>query len=160
MIPTGPAPEVSEIRVRVNYSETDQMGVVYHARYLVWLDVARTEHLRQCGMSYRELEAAGLRLAVAEVGLRYRQSARFDDPLRVRCWVRDLASRRVEFGYVVEHADDGRLLVTAATALLALDVTMRPTRLPDAVRRVLRPIADPVPLQLPGRSRTPSGADA
>ena len=74
------APEVSEIRVRVNYSETDQMGVVYHARYLVWLDVARTEHLRQCGMSYRELEAAGLRLAVAEVGLRYRQSARFDDP--------------------------------------------------------------------------------
>ena len=143
-------PDISEIRVRVNYSETDQMGVVYHARYLVWLDVARTEHLRQCGMSYRELEAAGLRLAVAEVGVRYRQSARFDDPLRVRCWVRDLASRRVEFGYVVEHGDDGRLLVTA----------MRPTRLPDAVRRVLRPISDPVPLQLPGRSRTSSGVDA
>ena len=64
------SPDISEIRVRVNYSETDQMGVVYHARYLVWLDVARTEHLRQRGMSYRELEAAGLRLAVAEVGVR------------------------------------------------------------------------------------------
>ncbi|MGH7536645.1 MAG: acyl-CoA thioesterase, partial [Gemmatimonadales bacterium] len=57
-------PGVSEIRVRVNYSETDQMGVVYHARYLVWLDIARTDHLRLSGMSYRELEASGLRLAV------------------------------------------------------------------------------------------------
>ncbi len=157
----SPAPsDVSEIVVRVNYSETDQMGVVYHARYLVWLDVARTEHLRQCGMSYRELEAAGLRLAVSEVGVRYRQSARFDDQLRIRCWVRDLASRRVEFGYAVEHADDGRLLVTAATALLALDAAMRPTRLPDGVRQVLRPIPDPVPLQLSGRKRTPSSVDA
>jgi acyl-CoA thioester hydrolase len=144
------SPDVSEIRVRVNYSETDQMGVVYHARYLVWLDVARTEHLRLSGMSYRELEAAGTRLVVAEVAVRYRQSARFDDPIRVRCWVRDLASRRVEFGYAVEQADEGRLLATAVTALLALDSTMRPARLPAAVRQVLRVVPDPVPLQLAG----------
>ena len=51
----------------MNYSETDQMGVAYHAQYLVWLDVARTEHLRACGASYRDLEAEGLRLAVSEV---------------------------------------------------------------------------------------------
>ena len=148
------APEVSEIRVRVNYSETDQMGVVYHARYLVWLDIARTEHLRLAGMSYRELEAAGTRLVVAEVALRFRQSARFDDPIRVRCWVRDLASRRVEFGYAVEHADDGRLLATAVTALFALDVAMRPTRLPPAVRQMLRVVPDPLPLQLAGARRS------
>ena len=69
MRPTCPteSPPISETLVRVNYSETDQMGVVYHARYLVWLDVARTEHLRRSGMSYRELEATGLRLAVSEV---------------------------------------------------------------------------------------------
>ena len=151
--------DISEVKVRVNYSETDQMGVVYHARYLVWLDIARTEHLRLSGMSYRELEAAGLRLAVAEVALRYRQSARFDDEIRVRCWVRDLASRRVEFGYAVAHADDGRLLVTAVTALFALDAAMRPTRLPPAVRQVLRVVPDPVPLQLAG-ARTISAADA
>ena len=157
---SGASPDVSEVRVRVNYSETDQMGVVYHARYLVWFDVARTEHLRRCGMSYRELEAEGLRLVVADVGVRYRQSARFDDQLRIRCWVRDLASRRVEFGYVVEQADDGRLLVTASTALLALDATMRPTRLPEGVRQILRPIPDPVALHLPGRSKAPSGGDA
>ena len=63
---------VSITQVRVNYSETDQMGVVYHARYVVWLDIARTEHLRQAGMSYRELEAMGYRLAVGELAIRYR----------------------------------------------------------------------------------------
>jgi acyl-CoA thioester hydrolase len=137
---------ISETLVRVNYSETDQMGVVYHARYLVWLDVARTEHLRRSGMSYRELEAAGLRLAVSEVAVRYRQPARYDDPIRIRCWVRDVASRRVDFGYAVEHAEDGRLLATASTKLLALDSSMALTRLPESVRQALHPIPDPVKL--------------
>ena len=142
-------PEVSEVLVRVNYSETDQMGVVYHARYLVWFDIARTEHLRRAGMSYRDLEAAGLRLAVGEVAVRYRQPARYDDPIRVRCWVRDVASRRVDFGYLVEHADEDRLLATGFTSLLTLDRDLRLSRLPEAVRQVLRPIPDPVRLQLP-----------
>jgi acyl-CoA thioester hydrolase len=137
-------PAVSETFIRVNYSETDQMGVVYHARYLVWLDVARTEHLRQCGMSYRELEASGLRLAVSEVAIRYRQPARYDDPIRIRCWVRELASRKVEFGYAVEHAEDARLLATATTSLLALDSTMALGRLHDRVHEVLIMVADPV----------------
>jgi acyl-CoA thioester hydrolase len=132
----------------VNYSETDQMGVVYHARYLVWLDIARTEHLRLAGMSYRDLEARGLRLVVAEVAVRYRQPARYDDRIRVRCWVRDLASRRIDFGYAVERMDDGLLLATAFTSLLALDRTMRFTRLPDAVRGAMRAVPDPVNLQL------------
>jgi acyl-CoA thioester hydrolase len=140
------APTVTETQVRVNYSETDQMGVAYHARYLVWLDVARTEHLRRRGASYRELEAAGLRLAVSEVSVRYRQPARFDDLLRIRCWVRRLQSRRVEFGYAVDHADDGRLLATATVALLALDASMALRRLPAEVARMLTVAADPVRL--------------
>src|SRR3954465_11783067 len=139
-------PEVSETLVRVNYSETDQMGVVYHARYLVWLDIARTEHLRRSGMSYRELETAGLRLVVSEVSVRFRQPARSDDPVRIRCWVREVASRRVDFGYAVEHAEDDRLLATASTSLLALDVAMALARLPEQVRQVLRPIPDPIRL--------------
>ena len=140
------APTVTETLVRVNYSETDQMGVAYHARYLVWLDVARTEHLRRRGASYRELEAAGLRLAVSELCVRYRQPARFDDLLRIRCWVRRLESRRVEFGYAVDHADDGRLLATATVALLALDASMALRRLPAEVARLLTVVADPVRL--------------
>ena len=140
------APTVTETQVRVNYSETDQMGVAYHARYLVWLDVARTEHLRRRGASYRELEAGGLRLAVSDVRVRYRQPARFDDLLRIRCWVRRLQSRRVEFGYAVDHADDGRLLATATVALLALDASMALRRLPAEVARVLTVAPDPVRL--------------
>ncbi|HYF39904.1 MAG TPA: thioesterase family protein [Gemmatimonadales bacterium] len=138
------APFVSETLVRVNYSETDQMGVVYHARYLVWLDVARCDYLRLAGMTYRDLEQQGLRLAVSEVTIRYRQPARYDDPVRIRCWVREVASRRVVFGYAVEHAEEPRLLATAATTLLALDTTMSLSRLPDAVRAALHPIADPI----------------
>jgi acyl-CoA thioester hydrolase len=97
-------------------------------------------------MSYRELEAAGLRLAVSELAVRYRQPARYDDPIRIRCWVRDVASRRVDFGYAIQHAEDGRLLATASTSLLALDASMALTRLPDRVRRMLHPIPDPVKL--------------
>ena len=141
---TVECPQISETLVRVNYSETDQMGVVYHARYLVWLDIARTEHLRQSGMSYAELEASGLRLAVSELNMRYRQPARYDDPIRVRCWVRRVASRKVEFGYAIEHADDGRLLATASTSLLTLNSAMALVRVPDRVRAALLVVSDPV----------------
>lgn len=139
-------PPVSEITVRVNYSETDQMGVVYHARYLVWLDIARTDHLRQAGMSYRELEEQGYRLAVSDLAVRFRQPARYDDLIRVRCWLREVASRRLVFGYAVELADSGRLLATATTTLIMLDAAMRPVRVPSGVAELLRPIADPIRL--------------
>jgi acyl-CoA thioester hydrolase len=143
---TGRQLEISETLVRVNYSETDQMGVVYHARYLVWLDVARCDYLRHSGTSYRDLEESGLRLAVSQLAIRYRQPARYDDLVRIRCWIRDLASRRIEFGYLVEHAEHQRLLATATTTLLALDASMALTRLPEAVRQALHPIPDPVKL--------------
>ena len=84
-MPSPADTRVSEITVRVNYSETDQMGVVYHARYVVWLDMARTEHLRAAGMSYKAVEAMGVRLAVGELAVRFRQPARYDDPVRIRC---------------------------------------------------------------------------
>jgi acyl-CoA thioester hydrolase len=137
-------PGVSEITVRVNYSETDQMGVVYHARYVVWLDMARTEHLRAAGMSYKEVEAMGVRLAVGELSIRYRQAARYDDLVRVRCWVKELGSRRILFGYVVDHADSGQLLATATTAMFSISNDHRPTRLPEQVTRLLAVAADPV----------------
>jgi acyl-CoA thioester hydrolase len=137
-------PRVSEITVRVNYSETDQMGVVYHARYVVWLDMARTEHLRAAGMSYKDVEARGVRLAVGELNVRYRQAARYDDLVRVRCWVRDLGSRRILFGYAIEHAETGELLATATTAMFSINETHRPTRLPDEVTRLLAVAEDPV----------------
>lgn len=137
---------INAVSHRVNYSETDQMGFVYHANYLVWLDIARTEHLRERGVSYKELEAAGIYLAVTDVRVRYRQPARYDDVVQVRCWVRDRASRRVIFGYAVERADTGELLATAETSLIALNSRHALSRIPEHVCDLLEPTADPVRL--------------
>ncbi|HET9294108.1 MAG TPA: thioesterase family protein [Gemmatimonadales bacterium] len=135
---------VSELLVRVNYSETDQMGVVYHARYVVWLDMARTEHLRLSGTTYRELEERGFFLAVGELTMRFRQPAHYDDVVRVRCWVREVASRRVTFGYALEAAESGGLLATAETRMMCLNRNFSPTRIPDDVMKLLHVVPDPV----------------
>lgn len=128
---------------RVNYSETDQMGVVYHARHIVWLDIARTEHLRQVGFSYRELEERGVRLVVTDLSVRYRQALHFDDVVRIRCRVRDAAARRVIFSYLLEHADSGRLVAEAETTLWCLDRAHRSARLPGPVVHALGGAARP-----------------
>ena len=136
---------IATITLRVNYSETDQMGVVYHANYLVWFDRARTEFLRERGLTYRDLELEGFYLAVSEVKVRYRAPARYDDLVQVRCWVRDVASRRATFGYAVER-QAGDLLATAETSLVSLTHQHRLTRMPQHVLALLTPTADPVPL--------------
>lgn len=131
---------VTEVEVRVNYSETDQMGVVYHARYAVWLDIARTEHLRTTGITYRELEEAGFRLVVAALHIEFRQPARYDDPVIVQCWVCERASRKVTFAYTLRHGQTGDLLAWAETPMIVLDAAWRPTRLPDDVAQSLAPV--------------------
>lgn len=138
--------DITAVEMRVRYAETDQMGVAYHTHYLVWCEVARTDHMRRRGVAYRELENQGLRLAVVEASVRYRQPARYDDLLSVRCWVRDVASRRVEFGYAVERAGDNALLATARTALIALDTKHGMSSLPASLRDHLRVTSDPVRL--------------
>lgn len=137
---------ITAIEHRVNYSETDQMGLVYHANYVIWLDMARTEHLRGTGVTYKEMEEQGVYLAVTDLQLRYRRAARYDDLVRVRCWVREVASRQVTFGYAVERAGSGELLATAQTSLMALDRGHSPTRIPEHVRDLLAPTSDPVRL--------------
>jgi acyl-CoA thioester hydrolase len=122
------------------------MGFVYHANYLVWLDMARTEHLRAAGMTYREMEARGVFLTVTDARVRYRRAARYDDLVRIRCWVRELASRRVTFGYAVERAATGELLATAETSLIALDSDRQVGRIPAAVHDLLAATPDPVRL--------------
>lgn len=140
---------ITAIEHRVNYSETDQMGLVYHANYVIWLDMARTEHLRGTGVTYKEMEEQGVYLAVTDLQVRYRRAARYDDLVRVRCWVREVASRQVTFGYAVERAGPNQtteLLATAVTSLMALDRGHSPTRIPEHVRELLAPSSDPVRL--------------
>ncbi len=139
---TGPDITVSPLRVR--YAETDQMGIVHHAVYLIWCELARTDHMREKGINYSNLEAQGLKLPVVDARLRYRAPARYDEVLEVRCWVRDVSSRRVIFGYAVDRVDDGRLLATAQTSLIAVDSNHEITSLPPSVRTKLVSVADPV----------------
>ena len=138
--------EITAVELRVRYAETDQMGVAHHSHYLVWCEVARTDHMRRRGVTYREIETRGLRLAVVSASVRFRQSARYDDLLSVRCWVREVASRRVVFGYAIDRPDDGTLVATAETALIALDAGLRLTSIPDLVRSRLGVVPDPVRL--------------
>jgi acyl-CoA thioester hydrolase len=120
-------------RVRVRYAETDKMGVVYHANYLVWFEIGRTDMLRHAGWSYREMEADGFSLPVVEAFCRYRQSARYDDELDVRTRGMILSPVRVRFDYQVVRAADGNLLAEGHTVHAALDLQGKPARLPQRI---------------------------
>ncbi|CAN5700977.1 thioesterase family protein [soil metagenome] len=130
------------VHTRVRYAETDQMGVVYHANYLVWCEIGRTELMRQHGYPYAEVERTGIRLAVADASLRYSGSARYDDAIRIVTRVSAVQSRTVTFSYEVWRDDDvgSALLVTASTRLIAIDEAGAPKRLPDDMIRRFREI--------------------
>ena len=128
------SPTVS--RVRVRYAETDKMGVVYYANYLVWFEVGRTDLLRESGWSYREMETDGYGLPVIEAHCSYRESARYDDELEVRTTGAMLSPVRVRFAYEIVRAADAATLATGTTVHATLDREGRPCRLPERVRRL------------------------
>jgi acyl-CoA thioester hydrolase len=98
----------AEARIRVRYAETDQMGVVYHANYLVWFEVGRVEFIRQLGMDYKNMEQDdGAMIAVAEVTARYKAPARYDDELTVRTTLAGVRGSIVRFRYVVVRTAKG-----------------------------------------------------
>jgi len=123
----------SATSVRVRYAETDQMGVVYYANYLVWFEVARTDLLRTLGWTYREMEATGVYLPVIEAHCEYRLAARYDDDLTIRTDGR-LASRvRVEFSYEIVLQASSQVAAVGRTVHAATDAEGRPRRLPERV---------------------------
>ena len=125
-------PYLSEFRVR--YAETDQMGVVYHANYLVWCEIGRTDYIRDLGVSYAELERRGIGLAVSDLSIRYHAAARYDDLVRVATTLGPVRSRSIEFDYLITRADTGDRLATASTTLVSIDRDGRLVSLPGDVR--------------------------
>src|SRR3984885_62808 len=101
-------PFVAEARVRVRYAETDQMGVVYHANYLVWFEVGRVEYIRQLGLDYKSMEREeGCGIAVADVSARFKAPAQYDDELVIQTQLLAARGAVVRFGYrIVRVADD------------------------------------------------------
>ncbi len=128
------------IAVEVRYAETDQMGVVHHSVYVVWMEAARVEFLKRAGVPYHELESSGLRLPVVELGVTYRAPARFGDVVTVTCRLENLASRAARFAYSVE--DDARLLAEGFTRHVCCDRTGRVVPLPAQLRERLEATAE------------------
>lgn len=123
--------EYNDARVRVRYAETDQMGVVYHANYLVWFEVGRVELLRSLGFDYKQIEADGFGIAVAEATARYKMPARYDDELLIRTRVRAMSGVIIKFGYEVLRAADGAVLAEGETTHVVVDREMKKSRLPE-----------------------------
>ena len=128
---------IRRTRVRVRYAETDRMGVVYYANYLVWFEVGRTEWLRTTGWSYREMEQDGISLPVIDVCCQYLQPARYDDEIEIRTRASILTPVRIRFDYEVMRASDDIVTAVGHTVHAALDPNGRPCRLPARVREML-----------------------
>jgi acyl-CoA thioester hydrolase len=139
----APNPDaVGSVELRVRYAETDQMGVVYHANYLVWCEVGRTDLIRRRYMSYAELERRGILLAVADASLRYHAPARYEDLVRVDTWVSAIRSRTITFEYRIFRMENDRRaerLVSASTTLIVIDRDSRPRKLPPDLMAALAP---------------------
>ena len=125
----------SRIQVTVRYAETDMMGIVYHGSYLPWFEIGRTTLLKEHGISYRDLEAAGYHLPVLVVGVKYLKPALFDDTLTIVTTLNEKPVLRIRLFYEVYRGDE--LLATGHTAHAFIDRQGRPVRPPpDFVRRM------------------------
>jgi acyl-CoA thioester hydrolase len=123
--------------VRVRYAETDQMGVAWHGNVFAWFEVARTDLLREMGMTYRELEARDVMLPVVEASARYIRPLLYDDLIEVRSRVCQHSGARISFEYEIHRDATEGPLVTGQTAHAAIDARGRPRRLPAELRSLL-----------------------
>lgn len=131
-------PVVSDtVEIRVRYSETDQMGVVYHGSYVPYFEIGRVEWLRKSGVSYKQMELDGVALPIVSMTLNYKKPARYDDLLTIRTTMAKQESVRIEFDCEIRH-ENGDLLTTAYFVLVFVDVnTGRPITPPDYIKELL-----------------------
>jgi acyl-CoA thioester hydrolase len=135
----GADSQVGEVRIRVRYAETDQMGVVYHANYFVWFEVGRVELLRQLGFSYREMEKEDdCCIAVVDARCRYRAPARYDDELIVRTRLKNVRQSLVQFGYELLRVSDETVLAEGETTHVVIDHELKKRAIPEKYMRVFR----------------------
>jgi acyl-CoA thioester hydrolase len=137
-----------ETTIRVRYAETDRMGVVYHANYLVWFEIGRTEFCRSRGFNYKDMEENDSAfLVVAESYCRYKAPARYDDEMIVRTHITELRRRSVRFGYEVIRASDGVIIAEGETGHVVTDMNNRVISLPETYRFALSspPLASDTP---------------
>ena len=119
----------STTQIRVRYAETDAMGIVHHAVYPVWMELGRSDLLRELGQSYSQWEEQGVSLGVGELRVKYRQPARYDELVSVSTWVKEAGRRKVVFGYEITR--DGARLAEGETLHMVMGPDGRSRILPD-----------------------------
>ncbi len=120
------------IDIRVRYVDCDSMGVVHHSVYPVWLEMGRTELLRETGTTYREIEEAGVLLAIIDLNVKYKRPAHYDDLLELTTeWI-DAGRVKIRHRYTLKRENE--LLATAETTLACVDREGRPQSLPDRLQ--------------------------
>jgi acyl-CoA thioester hydrolase len=131
-----------EIQVRVRYSETDQMGVVYHGNYVPYFEMGRVEWLRNKGVSYKIMEERGIALPIVSMNINYKKSARYDDLLTVKTTFKSQTSVKIEFDCEIRN-EENELLTTAHFILVFLDLkTGRPIVPPTYINELLEVMKD------------------
>jgi acyl-CoA thioester hydrolase len=135
-----------DAQVRVRYAETDQMGVVYHANYFVWFEVGRIELMRSLGFEYKLMETEDdCFIVVAEASCRYRQSAKYDELLRVRTRISQAGNRVVKYAYEILRDSDETLLATGETTHVICGKDGKPKQLPHKYRDKFRALTNAKP---------------
>lgn len=120
---------VSEKEVEIRYAETDQMGVVYHANYLVWMEIGRTSLIQDLGFTYAGLEAEGYLSPVIDLSIQYKAAMRYGQKATVRTWVESHSKLRTVYGYEILH-EDGTVAATATSEhILVKKENFRPVSL-------------------------------
>lgn len=118
----------SRVQLTVRYAETDMMGIVYHANYLPWFEMGRTELMRELGIPYRKLEEQGYRLPVLEMSAKFVRPALYDDTVEILTTLRERPLLRIRLEYEARRA--GELLATGMTLHAFVDRAGRPVRPP------------------------------
>lgn len=140
----------AEARLRVRYAETDQMGVVYHANYVVWFEVGRVELLRSLGFRYRDMERnEDCHIAVVDVRCRYKAPAMYDDEIVVRTELKNVRESLLHFGYEVLRAQDSTLLAEGETTHIVVNSKFEKTVLPQKYASVLTKALEDSPPRRP-----------
>jgi len=127
-----------ETTFRVRYAETDQMGIVHHASYVVWLEEGRSHWMRAHGSSYAQFEKEGISLAVSELHVRYKQAARYDQWVTIRCWIENVRSREIQFSYEIVDPESGASFASGYTKHICLDRAGKVTKIPEPWQAFLR----------------------
>ncbi len=128
---------VTETTFHVRYAETDAMGITHHSNYIVYFEEARSHYSRAAGADYADFERSGYWLTVAEVHARYIVPTRYAQPIGARCWIEDLRSRTVTFGYEIVDTASGTICVTGYSKHVCITHDGRVAVLPANWRRVM-----------------------